>query len=500
MSRIYLSYDPEQRLLLPPDMRDWLPEGHLALFISDVVDELDLSAIVRHYESGDGRGRPPYHPLMMVKLLVYGYCIGKVSSRKLEKATYEHVAFRVLACNQHPDHDSLANFRQLHLQELAGLFVQVLKMCERTGLVKLGHVAIDGSKLRANASKHKAMSYDRMCEKEEQLVAEVARLLKEAKETDAAEDQRYGKGVGGDELPAELARRESRLRKIREAKASLEAEAKEQAKAAAAAVEAKLAARKQREEETGKKTPGRVPQVVNVEEAKPEPKAQRNFTDPESRIMKDGATGSFEQSYNAQIAVDDTAQIIVAATLTQAANDKQQLVPVLAEVKLNVGRLPEKVTADSGYFSAAAVTNEALSSVDLYVTPDSGKQTEEELATESPPPTELELDVKARMRGKVKSASGREIYKQRKMIVEPVFGQVKEVRGFRRFSFRGLQKNEAEWSLICLTHNLLKLFRRGSWLATRSRSNAGALLKRVWPSGGTLWTRNSLFQRTTFAV
>lgn len=463
MSRIYLSYDPEQKLLLPPDLREWLPEDHLALFISDVVDELDLSAIVRHYESGDGRGRPPYHPLMMVKLLVYGYCIGKVSSRKLEQATYEDVGFRVLACNQHPDHDSIANFRQLHLVELARMFVQVLQMCERAGLVKLGHVAIDGSKLRANASKHKAMSYDRMCEKEEQLTAEVARLLKEAEETDAAEDRRYGKGVRGDELPAELARRESRLRKIREAKASLEAEAKELAKAAAAAVEAKLAERKQREEETGKKTPGRAPQVVNVEEAKPEPKAQRNFTDPESRIMKDGATGSFEQSYNAQIAVDSQAQIIVAARLTQAANDKQQLVPVLAAVETNTGRLPEKVTADSGYFSTAAVTSEALNSVDLYVTPDSGKKTEQlaESRTESPPATEIEQAVIEQMREKLKTEEGREVYKQRKLIVEPVFGQVKEVRGFRRFSFRGLAKNEAEWDLICLTHNLLKLFRSG---------------------------------------
>jgi transposase len=465
MNRIYLSYDPEQKLLLPPDLREWLPEGHLALFISDVVDELDLSAIVGSYESGDGRGRPPYHPLMMVKVLVYGYCIGKVSSRKLEKATYEDVAFRVLACNQHPDHDSIAEFRKRHLEELAGLFVQVLKLCERAGLVKLGHVAIDGSKLRANASKHKAMSYDRMCEKEEQLVAEVARLLKEAEDTDVAEDGHYGKGVRGDELPAELARRESRLRKIREAKASLEAEAKEKAVVAAAAAEAKLAERKQREEETGKKAHGRAPQVVNVEKAKPESKAQRNFTDPESRIMKDGATGSFEQSYNAQIAVDDQAQIIVAATLTQAANDKQQLMPVLAEVKTNVGRLPEKVTADAGYFSTAAVTSGALSSVDLYVTPDSGKKTEQvELTTESPPPTELDQEVSARMREKLKTESGREVYKQRKMIVEPVFGQVKEVRGFRRFSFRGLQKNEAEWSLICLTHNLLKLFRRKSCL------------------------------------
>ncbi len=438
----------------------------MGLFISDMVDELDLRAIVGSYESGDGRGRPPYHPVMMVKLLLYGYCIGKVSSRKLEQASHEEVAFRVLACNQHPDHDSIAEFRKRHLQQLAGLFVQVLKLCERAGLVKLGQVAIDGSKLRANASKHKAMSYERMSAKEQQLEAEVKRLLKAAAEVDAAEDKRYGKGVRGDELPAELARRESRLRKIREAKASLEAEAKEQAKAAAAAVEAKLAERKQREEETGKKTRGRAPQVVNVEEAKPAAKAQRNFTDPESRIMKDGATGSFEQSYNAQIAVDGQAQIIVAATLTQAANDKQQLVPVLTEVKTNVGRWPEKVTADSGYFSTAAVSNEALSSVDLYVTPDRSKKTEElaELPAASPPPFELDQDVIARMREKLQTEIGRATYKQRKMIVEPVFGQLKEVRGFRRFSFRGLQKNDAEWSLICLTHNLLKLFRAKSCL------------------------------------
>src|SRR5258705_7539412 len=201
MSRIYLSYDPEQRLLLPPDLQDWLPEGHLALFISDIVDELDLSAIVRVYESGEGRGGPPYHPLMMVKLLVYGYCIGKKSSRKLEKATYEDIAFRVLACNQHPDHDSISGFRKRHLQELAGLFKQILQMCELAGLVKLGVVAIDGSKVRANASKRKAISYDRMCEKEKQLEGEVARILKEAEETDAAEDRQYGKGEAGDEVP-----------------------------------------------------------------------------------------------------------------------------------------------------------------------------------------------------------------------------------------------------------------------------------------------------------
>jgi len=465
-----MSYDPEQRLLLPQDLREWLPEEHLALFVSDVVEQLDLKKILDWYERGDGRGRPPYHPLMMVKLLVYGYCTGRVSSRKIEKATYEDVAFRVLACNQHPDHDSIAEFRKQHLEELARLFEQVLRMCEQAGLVKLGHVAIDGSKLRANASKHKAMSYERMCAKEEQLAAEVARLLQEAAATDEREDQEFGKGRRGDEMPPELARRESRLRKIREAKAALEAEAKEKAKAAAAVAQGKIEARKQREEETGKKTPGRVPQVPDVEAAKPEGKAQRNFTDPESRIMKDSATGSFEQSYNAQIAVDSEAQIIVATSLTQAANDKQQLAPMLTAVKDNLGQLPEKATADAGYFSAAAVTNEAISSVDLYVTPDSGKKTEAETESVSTATAEDQAVIDE-MRAKLKTEAGREVYKQRKLIVEPVFGQVKEARGFRRFSFRGLRKNQAEWALICLTHNLLKLFRQQTLKASEAKLN-----------------------------
>src|SRR6266511_2184954 len=429
MSRIYMSYDPEQRLLLPQDLREWLPEEHLGLFVSDVVEQMDLSKIMDWYERGDGRGRPPYHPEMMVKLLVYGYCTGRVSSRKIEQGTYEDVAFRVLACNQHPDHDSIAEFRKQHLQELAKLFAQVLQMCEQAGLVKLGHVAIDGSKLRANASKHKAMSYDRMCAKEEQLAAEVERLLQEA-------------------------------------------EAKEKAKAAAAVAQGKLETRKKREEETGKKTPGRPPQVPDVEAAKPEGKAQRNFTDPESRIMKDSATGSFEQSYNAQIAVDDKAQIIVAASLTQEVNDKQQLVPMLTAVKGNLGQLPEKATADAGYFSAAAVTNEELSSVDLYVTPDSGKKTEAETESVSTASAE-DQPVIDEMRAKLKTEAGREVYKQRKLIVEPVFGQVKEARGFRRFSFRGLRKNQAEWVLICLTHNLLKLFRQQTSPAGGAKLNQG---------------------------
>src|SRR6202521_5422807 len=348
---------------------------------------------------------------MMVRLLIYGYCRGVASSRRMERATYEEMGFRYLAADEHPDHSGIAAFRKGHLEALSELFVQVLRLCQRAGLVKLGHVALDGTKIKANASKHKAMSYERMGEAEKKLEEEVKALLAEAARVDAEEDGKYGKGKRGDELPQELKRRESRLAKIREAKAALEQEAKQRAEEEKARVEEELQERERQEQERGRKSGGRPPQIPQPEEAKPEPKAQRNFTDPESRIMKDGATGSFEQAYNAQIAVDGTAQVIVAATLTQAANDKQQLVPVLAEVKTNLGRLPEKVTADAGYFSPAAVTNEALSRVDLYVTPASGKKTEQvaELTTESPPPTELELDVTARMREKVKTESGREI-------------------------------------------------------------------------------------------
>src|ERR1022692_856528 len=279
------------------------------------------------YGRKDGRGMAAYHPAMMVRMLLYGYCRGVVSSRKIERATHEDVAFRYLAADQHPDHDSIASFRQTHLQSLAELFTQALRLCDKAGLVKLGHVAIDGTKLKANASKHKAMSYERMVEKEKQLREEVEKLLAQAAQADAAEDAKYGKGNRGDELPAELARRENRLQKIAEAKAALEQEARERAAVEKAVAEAKLEERRRQEEAQGKKFGGRPPQVPDPEQAKPEPKAQRNFTDPESRIMKDGATKSFMQAYNAQAAVDSHAQIIVAAALTQDANDKKQLLP-----------------------------------------------------------------------------------------------------------------------------------------------------------------------------
>jgi transposase len=437
-------------LLLPPALQDWLPEGHLALFVSDVVDHaLDLTPILATYALDEGRGQPPYHPALLVKLLLYGYCTGKVSSRKLEKATYEEVPYRVLAANQHPDHASIAAFRQTHL---AALFIQGLRLCQQAGLVQLGHVALDGTKILANASKHKAMSYGRMAEAERQLQQEVAALLAQAQAADAAEDAQYGPGRRGEELPAELARRESRLAKIREAKAALEAEATE----AAAAAQAKLVERQRKAEATGRKPKGRPPKVPDPTQATPTPKAQRNFTDPESRIMQDGATKSFVQAYNAQAAVDSTAQVIVAAAVTQDANDKQQLVPVLTQVVTNCGAAPTVASADSGYFSTTAVTEEALTGIDLYVAVGRQKHT----APPTPPAPE-DGTVLGAMRAKVAGAIGAALYALRKTIVEPVFGQIKGPRGFRRFSFRGLANVQAEWQLVCFTHNLLKLFRAG---------------------------------------
>jgi transposase len=455
--KTFKPYTPDQLLLLPPALQDWLPEGHLALFLSDVVDHaLDLSPILATYETGDGRGQPPYHPALMVKLLFYAYCTGKPSSRKIEQATYEEVPYRVLAADQHPDHDSIATFRQTHLPALAALFTQVLGLCQRAGLVKLGHVALDGTKLLADASKHKAMSYGRMGEAERQLAAEVAALLAQAQAVDAAEDAQYGKGRRGDELPAELARRTSRLAKLRDAKAALEAEAQAQAAEAAAAGQAKLAERERQAESTGRKPKGRPPRVPDPTQAKPQPKAQRNFTDPESRIMKDGATKSFVQAYNAQAAVDGHAQVIVAAAVTQDANDKQQLVPMLTAVTTNLGATPGAASADSGYFSAAAVTDAAVAAIDLYVAVERQKHGDAPAA-----PIPDDGTVIGAMRAKVASHAGHALYALRKTIVEPVFGQIKEERGFRRFSFRGLRKVQAEWLLICLTHNLLKLFRAG---------------------------------------
>src|SRR5438034_6354606 len=369
--KIFRPYNPEQLFLLPPALRDWLPEGHLALFLSDVVDELDLSPIFSTYEEGDGRGQPPFHPAMMVKLLLYAYCMGKPSSRKIERVTYEEIPYRVLAANQHPDHDSLAEFRKRHLKALASLFQQVLKLCQAAGLVKLGHVALDGSKIKANASKHKAMSYERMSEAEQKLEQEVAQLLAHAQAVDASEDRQYGPGRRGDELPAELAQRETRLKKIRQAKRALEQEAQARAEQQAEAARARIAERQRQEQQTGQKAKGPSPQVPDPEQACPEPKAQRNFTDPDSRIMKDGATKSFAQAYNAQAVVTEgPAQIIVAWGVTQAAADAEQFVPMVEQVTANTGQPPAAVLADAGYFSERNLTAPSLAGMALYVPPD----------------------------------------------------------------------------------------------------------------------------------
>ncbi len=449
MSKTFRSYDLNQQLLLPPDLRQWLPADHLALYISDVVESLNLGGILNPYEEGDGRGRPPYHPVLMVKLLVYGYCTGRMSSRKLEQATHDDVAFRVLSCNQQPDHDSIATFRKRHLPELAKLFVQILELCQRAGLVKLGHVAIDGTKIKANASKWRTMSYAAMSEAEAKLTAEVERLLAEAERIDEEEDALYGKGKRGDELPPELRERESRLARIRELQADMEREAREAAEKKVAETKRK----QQQAEAQGKKFKAR--KVIDPSQAVPKPKSKRNFTDPDSRIMKDQASKTFQQAYNIQIGVDAQAQIIVAAKVVQAGVDQQQLVPVLREVKRNMGRMPVQASADAGYYSRAAITHEAVREVDLHVPPNQPKPVKGEEHTTLPTAATLQ----ERMWHKLASKAGREVFSRRKVIVEPVFAQIKHVRGFRQFLLRGLAQVEAEWLLVCMTHNLLKAFR-----------------------------------------
>lgn len=311
MSKAFRSYDPDQVFLMPASLQDWLPKGHLAYFVSDVVDHLDLSAIMERY-TREERGYPPYHPRMMVKVLLYAYCIGVPSSRKIERRLEEDIAFRVLAANNTPDFRTISDFRKAHLEAFAGLFLQVLKLCQKAGLVRLGHVALDGTKMKANASKHKAMSYKRMEEEEARLEAEVAELLKRAESMDMEEDQRYGKDKRGDELPEELAFRESRLRKIGEARAALEAEL--------------------RGEGEQKKGKGEVPGD----------KAQRNFTDPESHIMPVPGGKHFIQAYNAQAAVDSTHQVIVPAEITNKPSDRGQAEPMMEVVKANTGQLPAR--------------------------------------------------------------------------------------------------------------------------------------------------------------
>jgi transposase len=432
MGKSYRPYYPDEELLLPPSLREWLPENHLAYFVSDVVDQLNLSAMDEVYGS-EKRGQPPYDPRMMTKLLVYAYCVGVFSSRRLERRLVEDIAFRVLAADNQPNFRTIADFRKIHLKTLEGLFEQVLKIALEAGAMKVGRVALDGTKVKANASKHKAMSYDRMKEKENDLRSQIRDLMAQAEAADAEEDARHGKDKRGDELPEELARRETRLQRIREAKRALEARARE--KAAAEGGDPKA--------------------------AKPKEKDQYNFTDPQSGIMR-GADG-FVQGYNAQTAVEPTLQLIAGQTVTAAANDKEQIVPMLEVIEQQSGQRPAEVLADSGYCSEKNL--EALESaenpegrIEGYIATERQKHGEyKEPCPKGPLPKDAtRVD---RMRRKLKTQAGKSVYAARKTIVEPVFGQIKQARGFRQFLLRGIEKVRGEWSLVCLTHNILKLYR-----------------------------------------
>jgi transposase len=445
-------YSPEQLLLLPPDMARWLPEDHLVYFIRDVERQLDLSAIYGSYDGTQG-GNPAYDPGMMTTLLIYAYCVGVVSSRKIERATYESIPFRVLTADQHPDHDTIAEFRRRHLEALAVLFVQVLRLCRKAGLVKLGHVSLDGTKVRANASKHKAMSYGRMEKSVVELEGEVKRLLAEAEGTDTAEDNRYGRGRQDEALPEELRFKQSRLAKIKEAKEALEQEAREGAEA-----QRLEQAKKREDRDASGDHRGRPPKVPSE---KPEGKAQRNFTDPDSRIMKDGATKAFEQCYNCQAAVDGDSQVIVATRVSQETNDKKELKPVVETLKKNLdGAKPRQLTTDNGYFSENNVTYLAEEQIDGYLATGRIKHGDQ-LPVAPRGRIPKEASIKERMARKLRTVKGRAIYAKRKEVSEPVFGQIKHVRGFRQFLLRGVDRVCGEWDLICLGHNVLKLFRSG---------------------------------------
>jgi transposase len=436
MGKVYRGYEPDQMLLLPPSLKDWLPEGHLAFFISDAVDQLDISDIQNEYEK-ELRGYPPYHPRMMLKILVYGYCVGVRSSRKIARRVEEDVAFRFLAGGNMPKFRSIAEFRQRHLRAFRSLFLQVLLMCHENGLVKLGHVALDGTKVKANASKHKAMSYGRMKTEEERLAREIDEMVREAANIDESEDRRFGRDKRGDELPEELAHRETRLRKIREAMETLKKRAEAEAEA-----------------KGERKDDDRPP-----EDASPKPTDQVNFTDADSRIMVD-SNKSFVQAYNAQAAVDSESQVIVANDVTNQSNDKKQVKPMVSNIRSNLGAVPDHLSADAGYFSESNVKWLIQERVAPYIPPRKQKHNDPRVTPRGP--ITPDMTVAELMERKLRTKRGREFYRKRKAIVEPVFGQIKEAMGFRQFLLRGLAKVKAEWDLICMCHNLRKMHLAGA--------------------------------------
>lgn len=434
MPTTFRPYHPDQSLLLPPSLRDWLPQGHLAEHVGDLVDGLDLTSFYAPYE-GDGRRKSPYEPRMMLKVLIYGYATGVFSSRGIARKLEEDVAFRVLAAGNFPSHRTICEFRRRHLADFKRLFVEVVRLAAETGVANFGKLSIDGTKVRANASKRKAMSYGRMREEERRLTEEIEALVSRARDTDAEEDARFGKDFRGDELPEELKRREDRLAAIRAAKARLEARQREADDA--------------RGRKPGQKRNPRGGRPYKREYGEPEDKAQDNFTDPQSRIMKTSADG-FQQCYNAQVAVEGKNQLIVAVAVSDNASDQGRLTPLAREVESTHGRRPETVLADAGYCNEADLAELKALGVDGYVA--LGREGRRQVAVDAE-----KHPAKAAMAKKLATEAGRAQYAQRKWLSEAPIGWIKEALGFRRFSVRGLDKVQGEWDLVCLALNVKRM-------------------------------------------
>ena len=446
MAQNFLPFNRQQAYLMPPDLQEWLPQNHLARFIADVVGQLDLTDIFKAY-TGQG-GSLAYHPEVLLSLLFYGYATGTFSSRKIERATYDSIAFRYLSANTHPDHDTIATFRRRFLSELNSLFVQILLIARESGFLKVGTVSLDGTKVTANASKHKAMSYAYAQKLEAQLEAEVQRLMEKAQMQD---EQEVNDGM---DIPDEIARRQDRLSVIKEAKAKIEQRAKERYEAQKKIYDEKIAKRTAKEKATGKKTPGRPPKPPTEE---PTSLDQVNFTDEESRIMKT-AKGGFEQCYNAQASADHDSRLILHHHLTQHTNDKQEVLPTLQWFTHHPELAPKSMAADTGYFSEANVCACEAHHITPYISmrKEAHNLSFEERFKPNEPlpdnPTPLE-----RMKHRLHTPEGKALYALRKSTIEPIFGIIKQVMGFRQFLLRGLEKVEGEWGLVCLAYNLKRM-------------------------------------------
>jgi len=449
MSGKFQTINRDTEYLLPPSLQDWLPEKHLARFVVDIVDQLDLSELVKRYGGG---GKQPYHPALLLGLLFYGYATGVFSSRKLEQATHDSVACRFITGDTHPDHDTIATFRKRFLPELEGLFVQILVVAKVMGVFKLGKVSLDGTKIKANASKHKAMSWGYANKLEEQLRREVQELLRRAEQADAEDEPEI-------DIPDELARREDRLAAIKQAKEEIERRAQERFEAEQAEYEEKLKQRKEKEAKSGKKTSGPAPRPP---QAGPRDKDQVNFTDEESRIMP--SSEGFVQAYNAQAVVDIDSHLIVENHITQQPNDKQEIEPTLKglkEAEVHLGKA-EDLLADAGYFSADNVKQCEAAKVTPYISDNRERHNlPRDERFKSPPPCPQDADAVTAMAHRLRTTEGKAIYAKRKSTVETVFGIIKEVMGFRRFHLRGRDAAQGEWNLVCIAWNLKRMHTLG---------------------------------------